>query len=109
LGKGLVGESGYSSIGAVTGATFPDDARRLLELMPQAFLLVPGYGAQGADGRSAAVCFHATGLGAVVSSSRGITYDHGSADVSRQEFMKTVREKTLRMIEDVTESIAVSG
>jgi orotidine-5'-phosphate decarboxylase len=108
LGQGLVGESGYSSIGAVTGATFPDDARRLRELMPQAFLLVPGYGAQGADGRSAAVCFHANGLGAVVSSSRGITYDYGSPDVSRQEYAKIVREKTLRMIEDVTESIAVT-
>ena len=107
LGSELVGESGYSSIGAVTGATFPEDARRLRELMPHAFLLVPGYGAQGADGRSAAVCFNPDGLGAVVSSSRGITYDFGSPDVSRQEFASIVRDKTLRMIEDVTESIAV--
>jgi len=109
LGKDLVGESGYSSIGAVTGATFPEDARRLRELMPRAFLLVPGYGAQGADGRSAAVCFNSDGLGAVVSSSRGITYDFGNADVSRQEFASMVRDKALRMIEDVTEAIAVRG
>ncbi len=106
LGRDLIGESGYSAIGAVTGATFPEDARRLRALMPQAFLLVPGYGAQGATGRHAAVCFHSDGLGAVVSSSRGITYDFGEPGVSRQEFVKIVRERTLRMIEDVTESIA---
>lgn len=102
LGDGLIGESGYSSIGAVTGATFPEDARRLRALMPRAILLVPGYGAQGADGRSASVCFNGDGLGAVVSSSRGITYDYGRSDVSRSEFTRIVREKTTRMIEDVT-------
>ena len=76
LGAGLVGESGYSSIGAVIGATFPEEGRRLRELMPQALILVPGYGAQGGSAQNAAVCFHANGLGAIVSSSRGITYAH---------------------------------
>src|SRR5205085_299200 len=72
LGQDLRGESGYSSIGAVVGATFPEEGRRLRELMPHAIFLVPGYGAQGATAEHAAACFHPNGLGAVVSSSRGI-------------------------------------
>ena len=106
LARLQIGESGYSSIGAVVGATFPDEARRLRSLMPQSFILVPGYGAQGANGQSAAAAFHAGGMGAVVSSSRGITYDFGDSGLSREAFRNIVRDRTLRMIEDVTEAVA---
>jgi len=54
LGTNLIGASGYSSIGAVIGATFPEDGRRLRELMPHSLILVPGYGAQGGSAQSAA-------------------------------------------------------
>ena len=101
LGKGFVGASGYSSIGAVVGATFPEEGRRLRELMPKAIILVPGYGAQGGDARSAAACFHDNGLGAVVSSSRGITYKFSGPGITRDAFIATVRENTLRMIDDI--------
>ena len=101
LGEGLIGESSYSSIGAVVGATFPDAGRRLRALLPRAFILVTGYGAQGATARNVAFCFHADGLGAVVSSSRGITYSYGDQNATRQQFVKSVRENTLRMIEDI--------
>ena len=108
LGKPLIGESSYSSIGAVVGATFPDDARRLRALMPQAFILVTGYGVQGARGRNAAACFNADGLGAIVSSSRGITYADSDRDLPRPLFAQRVRENTLRMIEDVTTALPSS-
>lgn len=101
FGRPLRGESGYSSIGAVIGATFPEDAARLRFLLPEAFILVTGYGAQGARGRQAAVCFNADGLGAIVSSSRGITYSYSHDDVTKASFVNCVRENTLRMIEDV--------
>ena len=101
-GEPLVGESGYSSIGAVIGATFPEDAKRLRALLPRAFILVTGYGSQGACGRDAAVCFNTDGMGAIVSSSRGITYSYGRADLARPAVAASVRENTLRMIEDVT-------
>ena len=101
LGKGLEGESSYSAIGAVIGATFPEEARRLRTLLPHSFILVPGYGAQGGSARSAAACFHADGLGAIVSSSRGITYNFGAQDISREAFVQSVRDNTLRMIEDI--------
>ena len=102
LGEPLMGESGYSSIGAVIGATFPEDAKRLRALLPRAFILVTGYGSQGACGRDAAVCFNSDGLGAVVSSSRGITYSYARADLARPAVAASVRENTLRMIDDVT-------
>jgi orotidine-5'-phosphate decarboxylase len=107
LGQGLIGESGYSSIGAVIGATFPEDAKRLRALLPRSYILIPGYGTQGAGGREAAVCFNGDGLGAIVNSARGITYSCPT-DVTRQRFVDAVRENTLRMIEDVTRSITVA-
>jgi orotidine-5'-phosphate decarboxylase len=108
LGRSLVGESGYSSIGAVIGATFPDDGRRLRTLMPHAIILVPGYGAQGGSAASAAACFNDDGLGAVVSSSRGITYKYSSPDLPCHSFAAAVRENTLRMIEDITAALRLS-
>jgi orotidine-5'-phosphate decarboxylase len=101
LGAGMIGESSYSSVGAVIGATFPDDAQRLRALLPRALLLVTGYGAQGASARGAAACFHAEGLGAIVNSSRGITYSFGNEDVSKERFVKSVRENVLRMRDDL--------
>jgi len=105
LGDGSVGESGYSSIGAVIGATFPEEGRRLRALMPKALILVPGYGAQGGSANAAAECFTKTASGAVVNSSRGITYAFGDPDISREAFMRSVRENTLRMIEEVNAAV----
>jgi orotidine-5'-phosphate decarboxylase len=105
LGKPLIGYSGYSPVGAVVGVTFPDDARRLRSLMPQAFILVTGYGAQGAGGQNAAVCFNPDGLGAIVSSSRAITYACPDENLNSRSFAKCVRENTLRMIDDITKAL----
>jgi orotidine-5'-phosphate decarboxylase len=105
LGKQLIGESSYSSIGAVVGATFPEAARRLRSLMPHAFILVTGYGAQGAGSQNAAVCFNDDGLGAIVSSSRAITYAYPDDNVTRKAFSNCVRENTLRMIDDIKRAV----
>jgi orotidine-5'-phosphate decarboxylase len=66
-GAELTGTSGYSSVGAVVGATYPSQAKRLRELMPRALFLAPGYGAQGAKAED---IVH----GSVVNSSRGIMF-----------------------------------
>ncbi len=73
-GHDLVGDSGYSSIGAVVGATAPHHLASLRVLMPEQPLLVPGYGAQGAGPQDVVAAFDENGLGAVVNSSRGIMY-----------------------------------
>ena len=107
LGKEMTGESGYSSIGAVVGATFPEDGRRLRALMPHAIILVPGYGAQGGSAQSAAACFHENGLGAVVSSSRGITYAHRDPTISRAAYIQTVQDSTRRMVDEIVKATSV--
>lgn len=71
-GGGRVGTSGLSDVGAVVGATWPDQARVLRRRMPDTLFLVPGYGAQGAGGADAMAGARADGTGVLVSSSRGI-------------------------------------
>ena len=62
----------YSNIGAVVGATYPEMGRILRRMMPNSYILVPGYGAQGGKGDDLKHFFNADGLGAIVNSSRGI-------------------------------------
>lgn len=71
-GEEHVGQSGYSYIGAVVGATYPEMGATLRKLMPKTFILVPGYGAQGGKGKELVNFFNEDGLGAIVNSSRGI-------------------------------------
>jgi orotidine-5'-phosphate decarboxylase len=73
----LRGASGWSGLMAVAGATYPDEARALRQLLPESLFLVPGYGAQGASAADAVAGFvtNANGReGGVVNSSRGVTY-----------------------------------
>jgi orotidine-5'-phosphate decarboxylase len=76
LGSETVGESGYSNLGAVVGATYPDEARKLRKIMPQQIFLVPGYGAQGATALDCAASFKKDGTGAIVNASRSVIYAH---------------------------------
>lgn len=78
--SGLVGASGQSSVGAVVGATHPAELQRLRGRMPRAPLLLPGYGAQGGTAADCAAGFLPDGTGAVVNSSRGITFAFRSGD-----------------------------
>ncbi len=73
-GAGLVGTQGYSAVGAVVGATYPDEARRLRQLMPRQLFLVPGYGAQGASAADCTAAFDDAGRGAIVNASRSVLY-----------------------------------
>lgn len=66
-----VGDS-YSYVGAVVGATYPEMGKVLRKVMPKAYILVPGYGAQGGKGADLVHFFNEDGLGAIVNSSRGI-------------------------------------
>ena len=70
----------YSYIGAVVGATYPEMGKVLRKIMPKSYILVPGYGAQGGQGKDLVHFFNEDGLGAIVNSSRGIiaAYKAGS-------------------------------
>jgi orotidine 5'-phosphate decarboxylase len=65
-------KNGYSDVGAVVGATYPEMGEVLREIMPKAYILVPGYGAQGGTAAELKPFFNKDGLGAIVNSSRGI-------------------------------------
>lgn len=71
-GSETIGSHGYSRVGAVVGATHPEEGKALRARMPHTFFLVPGYGAQGGTAQSVAGMFDAQGSGAIVNSSRGI-------------------------------------
>lgn len=73
-GDDFIGRSGLSSVGAVVGATYPHHLKRARELMPNAIILVPGYGTQGGTAQDAAGAARADGSGIIVNSSRGLMY-----------------------------------
>lgn len=113
LGCELIGGYGYSSVGAVVGATFKRDGQRLRELMKKVYFLVPGYGAQGGTGEDAAVCFNEDGLGAIINSSRGIIAAYKNESYrerfSEREFGQAAREAALAMRDDINNELGKHG
>lgn len=101
-GADEIGEGGYSFVGAVVGATFPDQAKRLRKIMPQSIFLVPGYGAQGGSAKDVQHCFNKGGLGAIVNSSRGIIYAWEESDIyTEKDYAEAAREAVLKMKKDL--------
>jgi orotidine-5'-phosphate decarboxylase len=108
VGNQYVGESGYSSIGAVVGATFPEVAHTLRKQMKKNYFLVPGYGAQGGSAEDVVSCFNEDGLGAMISSSRGILYqyrDIAEYDGSRKMYREIVRMQAEEMKQSVYKTL----
>lgn len=95
----------YSYVGAVVGATYPEMGKVLREVMPKAFILVPGYGAQGGTGKDLVPFFHKDGLGAIVNSSRGIIAAYKNAryadKFSPENFADASRQAVVDMIDDI--------
>ncbi|MBQ2697823.1 MAG: orotidine-5'-phosphate decarboxylase [Clostridia bacterium] len=100
-----IGVYGYGKVGAVVGATYPEQLARLRALLPHTFFLVPGYGAQGGGGRDAAAAFDENGLGAIVNSSRGILNAWSKKGLDGRDFVKAAREEALRMRDDLISAI----
>jgi orotidine-5'-phosphate decarboxylase len=109
-GRDLTGKYGYSSVGAVVGATYPGELMDLRRIMPNTPLLIPGYGAQGAGGKEVAPAFDDSGLGAIVNSSRALMGAYRSAEnpeyITAEEVKKYTRSEALRMREDIEGEIA---
>lgn len=112
-GKEFIGTRGYSSIGMVVGATFPEQALRLREVAPQALFLVPGYGAQGGGAKGVVPCFNPDGYGAVVNSSRGIIFaylEKKYKDLYKPtEFHAAAREAACDMNRDIVNALQDGG
>lgn len=104
-GKNLMGENGYSSLGAVVGATHKAEAELLRKKCPSLFFLVPGYGAQGATAEDVSVNFDKDGLGAIVNSSRGILCAYKKDKYNGLNYFKAARQAALDMKDDLTKFI----
>ena len=101
------GESGYSAVGAVVGATYPQQGTELRARMPHTFFLVPGYGAQGAKGTDIAGCFDENGSGAIVNASRSILCAWKKHE--GMAFDEASRQEALRMREDLCSCLKAVG
>lgn len=77
-------DQNYASIGAVVGATYPEELHKLRDLMPHVPLLVPGYGSQGGTSADVAAAFSPDGLGAIINSSRGINFAYNKPKYQEQ-------------------------
>jgi orotidine-5'-phosphate decarboxylase len=96
----------YSYIGAVVGATYPKQGEILRKLMPKSFILVPGYGAQGGQGKDLVHFFNEDGLGAIVNSSRGIIAaykqdKYRDQGITPENYADASRMAVVDMIEDI--------
>ena len=103
-GEGFMGDS-YSYVGAVVGATYPEMGKILRKIMPKAYILVPGYGAQGGQGKDLVHFFNKDGLGAIVNSSRGIIAAYKQekyAKFGEENFAQASRAAVEDMVADIT-------
>jgi len=102
-GEELLGDS-YSYVGAVVGATYPEQGKVLRKIMPKTFILVPGYGAQGGKGKDLVHFFNEDGLGAIVNSSRGIIGAYQQEQYAKfgaENFAEASRAAVEDMIADI--------
>ena len=104
-GEKQPGSYGYSCVGAVVGATYPEQLKELRAKMPHTFFLVPGYGAQGGGAKDVLHAFDQNGLGAIINSSRGIMCAYKKEGCPETEYAKAARREALRMREDITSVI----
>jgi orotidine-5'-phosphate decarboxylase len=98
------GNSRYGAVGAIVGATYPDQLAELRGQMPHSWLLVPGYGSQGGAARGVAGAFDAAGLGAVINNSRGINFAHARPEFERfgaARWQEAVEAATREMIDQL--------
>ncbi len=106
-GSTHMGKYGYSAVGAVIGATYPEMLAEMREKLPHTMFLIPGYGAQGGGAEGAAKGFDENGLGAVVNSSRAIMCAYKKEGCDEHDFGGAARREALRMKEDLTAHIPV--
>jgi len=109
-GSTTAGQCGYSSVGAVVGATYPKQLSELRKRMPKAWILVPGYGAQGGTAQDVAAAFDKNGLGAIINASRSLMcayrLDAWKDKFTHEDFGKAARAEAERMRDEINRAIS---
>jgi orotidine-5'-phosphate decarboxylase len=108
-----IGECGYGSVGAVVGATFPEQLAELRAAMPSTWFLVPGFGSQGGTAADVASAFDDCGRGAIVNNSRGIIFAHTRGEYAQRfgsaRWQEAVEAATHEMIEQLRSAVRGLG
>jgi len=104
-GAGSIGKYGYSSIGAVVGATYPQQLSEIRSIMPNVYILIPGYGAQGAAGMDLVGGFCNDGLGAIVNASRSIICAWKASRLNPESFDLAARNEVIRMRDEIDSAL----
>lgn len=108
-GADCVGKYGYSDVGAVVGATHPEEAERLRKLLKHTFFLIPGYGAQGANAQMLKCCFDERGLGGIVNNSRGIICAYKKPAYTGLGYAEAARAACIDMQRDLVNTLGKLG
>jgi orotidine-5'-phosphate decarboxylase len=103
--RGYVGKSRYSLVGAVVGATFPEAAIKIRKILKNCFLLVPGYGAQGATANDIKNYFNDDRLGAIINASRTIIYAFLNPQYKHERWQKSVEMSIKHMVKEINSVI----
>ena len=94
-------------MGAVVGATCPEEARMLRELMPRQIFLLPGYGAQGATAEDCAAGFRSDGTGAIVNASRSVIFAHLGDRYGGDDWKKAVESAAKDFATDIASAVGI--
>ena len=110
-GEELRGEYNYSSISAVVGATYPEQLKKLRQIAPHTYFLIPGYGAQGGKAEDIALGFDENGLGGIVNASRSLMCAYKSemwkGKFEEKDYAKATRAEAIRMKEELCSKIII--
>jgi orotidine-5'-phosphate decarboxylase len=96
-----LGQYGLGDVGAVVGATHPAELAEVRKLLPDVWFLLPGFGAQGATAKDVAAAFRPDGLGAIVSSSRGITFPFPPDDPNWEAAIEAAARATVKSLPSI--------
>ncbi|MHA1932852.1 MAG: hypothetical protein ACW96X_09950, partial [Promethearchaeota archaeon] len=100
--------SGFTNLGVVVGATYPNELRKVREIVKNSFFLIPGYGVQGAQATDIKFGFYEKGLGGIVNSSRGIIYAYSkNKKYSQYDFGKAAKDVILEMNKRINKEVGI--
>ncbi len=111
-GETLRGKYGYSSVAAVVGATYPEQLKKIREIAPHTFFLIPGYGAQGGKAEDISLGFDKNGLGGIINASRSLMCayksERWSGTYSEEQFAEATRAEAIRMRDELNLGIKLA-
>ena len=106
-GLGLQKNSGFHNLGVVVGATYPYELKKIREIVKSSFILIPGYGAQGATAKDIKYGFDSNGLGGIVNSSRKIMFSYSHMGLPPDKFGYAAREEVIKMRDSINKEINI--